>query len=87
MPWTLIFPNNKTISDLYLYQVLDASVRVLSHLPHLVRLNYTRVSFPSLCGSFGKVRMQQSHSGAHQKRTKQAVSVHFQINPGAVCLW
>ncbi len=48
------------------------SLRVLSHLPHLVWLNRTRVRFPSGCGSFGQVRMQQSHSGVHQKRTKQA---------------
>ncbi len=66
--------------------------RVLSHLPHLVRLNRTRVRFPSWFGSFGQVRMQHSHSGVHQKRTKQAyrnlleevVSVRFQTNPGAV---
>ncbi len=69
--------------------------RVLSHLPHLVRLNRTTVRFPSWCGLFGQVRMQQLHSGAHQKRTKQlyrdlfeeVVSVRFQTNPGAVCLW
>ncbi len=68
---------------------------MLSNLPHLVRLNRTRVRFPSWCCSFRRVRMQQSHSGAHQKRTKQAyrdlleevVSVRFQTNPGAVCLW
>ncbi len=48
------------------------SLRVLSHLLHLVWLNRTRVSFPSWCGSFGQVRMQPSHSGVHQKRTKQA---------------
>ncbi len=35
---------------------------MLSHLPHLVRLNRSRVGFPSWCGSFGPVRMQQSHS-------------------------
>ncbi len=64
------------------------SLRVLSHLPHLVQLNCTRVRFPSWCGSFGQVRMPQSHSGAHQKWTKQTyVSVHIQTNPGAVCLW
>ncbi len=34
---------------------------MLSHLPHLVQLNRTRVRFPSWCGSFG-----------HQKQTKQA---------------
>ncbi len=49
--------------------------------------------FSSWCVSFGPVRMQQSHSGAHQKRTKQAylleevVSARFQTNPGAVRLW
>ncbi len=37
----------------------------------LIRLNRTRVCFPSWRGSFGQVRMQQSHSGAHQKWTKQ----------------
>ncbi len=47
-------------------------LRLLSHLPHLVRLNRTRVSFPSWCGAFVQVRMQQSHSGAHQKRNNQA---------------
>ncbi len=75
--------------------VLSYSLRVLSHLPHLVRLNRTRVCFPSWCSSFWQVRMQQSHLGAHQKRTKQAyrdlleevVSVRFQTNPGAVRLW
>ncbi len=66
--------------------------RVLSHLPHLVGLNRTRVRFLSWCGSFGPVRMQQSHSGVHQKRTKQAYrdlleEVRFQTNPGAVRLW
>ncbi len=73
----------------------DNNFRVLSHLPHLVRLNRSRVGLPSWCGSFGPVRMQQSHSGAHQKQTKQAIrdllgevdSVSFQTNPGAVCLW
>ncbi len=70
-------------------------LRVLSHLPHLVRLNRTRVRVPSWCGSFGQVRMHQTHSGAHQKRTKQAyqnlledvVSVLVQTNPGPVRLW
>ncbi len=72
----------------------EESCRVLSHLLHLVWLNRIRVGSPSWCGSFGPVRMQQSHSGAHQKQTKQAyrdlkevVSVHFQSNPGAVRLW
>ncbi len=67
-------------------------LRVLSHLPHLVVLNRTRVGFRSWCGSFGPVRTQQSHSGVHQKRTKQAyrdlveevISACFQTNPGAV---
>ncbi len=78
-----------------LFHLMSVCVRVLSHLPHLVQLNRTRVCFPSWCGSFGQVRMQQSHSGAHQKRTKHAyrdfleevVSVRFQTNPGAVRLW
>ncbi len=50
--------------------------------------HHTRVGFPSWCGSFGLVRMQQSH----QKWTKQAyrvlleevVSARFQTNPGVV---
>ncbi len=37
-------------------------LRVLSHLPHLVVLNRTRVGFRSCYGSFGPVRTQQSHS-------------------------
>ncbi len=49
--------------------------RVVSHLPHLVHLNRTRVRFPFWWGSFGQVRMQQSHLGMHQKQTKQAVSL------------
>ncbi len=83
------------LGDLPLGTVPGTFLRVLSHLPHLVRLNRTRVRFPSWCGSFGQVRMQQSHSGAHQKRTKQVyrdlleevVSVRFQTDPGAVRLW
>ncbi len=71
--------------------VLKKSLWVLSHMPHLVRVNRTRVRFPSWYGSFGQVRMQQSHSDVHQKRTKQAyrdlleevVSACFQTNPGA----
>ncbi len=47
------------------------SLRVLSHLPHLVRLNRTRVLCPSWCGLFGQMWMQQSHLGVHQKRTKR----------------
>ncbi len=70
-------------------------LRVLSNLPHLVGLNRTRVGSPSWCGLFGPVRMQQSYSGMHQKRTKQAyrdlleevVSVRIQTYPGAVHLW
>ncbi len=34
------------------------------HLSCLVRLNQTQVRFPSWCGSFGQVWIQQSHSGA-----------------------
>ncbi len=54
--------------------------RVLSHLPHLVHLNRTRVRFPFWWGSFGQVRMQQSHLGTHQKQTKQAVSKRCGVN-------
>ncbi len=71
------------------------SLRVLSHLPHLVRLNCTRVLCPSWCGLFGQVWMQQSHLGVHQKRTKQAyrdlleevVSAQLQTDSGAVRSW
>ncbi len=45
-----------------LFLLRDNNFRVLSHLPHLVRLNRSRVGLPSWCGSFGQVRMQQSHS-------------------------
>ncbi len=73
----------------------DKRLRVFSHLPHLVRLNRTWVCFPFWCVSFGQVKMQQSHSGAHQMWTKQAyrdqlkevVSVRFQSNLWAVRLW
>ncbi len=46
---------------------------MLSQLPHLVRLIHTRVRFSSWCGSFWQVRMQQSHSGAHQNRTETSL--------------
>ncbi len=42
------------------------TLRLYSHLPCLVWLNQTEVRFPSWCGSFGQVWMQQSHSGADQ---------------------
>ncbi len=63
--------------------------RVLSHLPHLVGLNRTRVGSPSWCGSFGPVKIQQSHSGATKSGPNKhtVVSVHFQTNPGVVRLW
>ncbi len=74
---------------LFLSNIVHKSVRVLSHLPHLVRLIRTRVCW---CSSFEQVRMQQSHLSVHQKQTKQAyrdlleevVSVRFQTNPGVV---
>ncbi len=61
-------------------------LRVLSHMPPLVRLNRTRVGSPSWCGSFGPVRMQQSHSGRTKSRPNKhtVVSVHFQTNTGSV---
>ncbi len=54
------------------------------HTCRLVRLNRTQVRFPSWCGSFGQVWIQQSHSGADQ--AEEVVSVRFQTNFGTVRL-
>lgn len=51
--------------------ILSMRLKGLSHLPHLLHLNCTGFCFPTWCGLFEKVWMEQSHLGAHQKRTKQ----------------
>ncbi len=53
---------NYTVIHVYYITYLYSSLRVLSHLPHLVRLNRTRV---------GSLLVRFVWAGEHQKRTKQ----------------
>ncbi len=61
------------LGDLPLGTVPGTFLSVLSHLPHLVWLNRTRVSFPSWCGSFGQVRNAAIALGCAPKADQTSV--------------
>ncbi len=54
-----------------LFQLHAFFLRLLSHLPHLVRLNRTRVRFPSWCGSFGQVKSNRTRVRTKSRPNKR----------------